>query len=198
MKEKIIIKKLKKTIGKLLYNLIQEYDCIIAGGCIRDIILGKKPKDIDIFFISSQKYYNFMTTLRNVHKILPSLDYPEVNKVAEVFHVKAEKNIPIDVDLVLYNESSLSEITKNFDVSINMLYFYKGKINGQPELNFSAEFIINQIKNREMSIGGNQIIDLLNNKVFTGTKERIERFKKDFKFDSSSELLYLAKTNGII
>lgn len=52
--------KLKKYLGKDLYNLLKDHECIVAGGAILSIFTNKEINDVDVYFRNSTKLKEFL------------------------------------------------------------------------------------------------------------------------------------------
>jgi hypothetical protein len=84
---------------------------ILAGGCLRDTIMGRVPKDYDVFV---RKDYVSITSL-----LLVSKGY---ENTASTMYTKTFKKGPIEVQLVFKDDYySLEELIKTFDFTNVML-----------------------------------------------------------------------------
>lgn len=109
---------------------------ILAGGCIRDLVLGRIPKDYDAFLIGTEldeKYADYADDLVGILAKLGLCDF----KVSEsyrdcpagrlAFVVQARLLTtarPVDIDFIAYTSAPTYgwEQVREFDSTINMCY----------------------------------------------------------------------------
>jgi len=94
----------------------QGIQCIIAGGCARDIFFGVKPKDIDIIVVDAStaevdhiiKKVGFHTSLYNFYGDGPS------DRIMACW-----KFPTVDIDVVLYDCVTVSHAIQSLDFNLN-------------------------------------------------------------------------------
>ena len=53
-------RKIKEYLGEELYDILKKYECIIAGGFIRNIFTKSEVNDVDIYFRSKEQLKNLL------------------------------------------------------------------------------------------------------------------------------------------
>jgi hypothetical protein len=115
-----IREEIKDIFSDEVINLFKKYDCIIAGGFIRDLVLDEDPKDIDIFL------YN-RTNFKNLTNFLENFDF----KAGKKFLSENNENMEVvkytyqdyDIDVIYLPLSDKKHIIESFDFTINMIYY---------------------------------------------------------------------------
>lgn len=102
-----------------LEKYIKEFDCFVAGGCFKDLIVEKVPKDIDLFF----KSYDFAKQAISKAKTDPNYKFiRESGGVAEFldkdtrFHIQIIKN---------HTFNTPEETLDNFDFTVSKFLMFE-------------------------------------------------------------------------
>lgn len=172
MNKKEILKELKNLCGDLFLETADLNEGVIAGGCLRDIVLGKEIKDIDVFFRKKEDRDLFIRSLKLTHSII--VTEGESSKGFDGVVVKMDLlpqfGSKIHIDCIYYNYfETFSDLVSTFDFNINMLYYRKGRIMSIEGRR--AEDIIKEITNRELTLGSRFW-------YFGGANRMLERLKK--------------------
>jgi tRNA nucleotidyltransferase/poly(A) polymerase len=103
---------------KFLLNLFNEH-CYFAGGAIRDMVLNKKPKDIDIWFDDKEIATLFYTHLSTVSPLKEKMVFEKNMEVASFYLEDIEYQFICPEFLTLPPQERVA----GFDFTINMAYF---------------------------------------------------------------------------
>lgn len=90
--------------------------CIIAGGCARDIFFGVKPKDIDII-VTGQGPRAVEAILERANlqtRFIPLYNGSGSDRIKGCFKLSS-----VNIDVVLYECSDVSEAIEAFDFNLN-------------------------------------------------------------------------------
>jgi len=107
---------------------------VIAGGAVRDLLLGREPKDYDIFTFSEDYYNNLFDRFDDSEEMPIKSETDEYGRSRQkqdgvkitncTAHNKTVQVQIIHIPLV----SSPMEVLKRFDFTINMVAYYQGRI----------------------------------------------------------------------
>jgi poly(A) polymerase/tRNA nucleotidyltransferase (CCA-adding enzyme) len=195
MKEKALLTKdlvlpliLPKEVSSVIETLKKaSYEAYLVGGCVRDLLIGKKPKDWDIAtnalpdqiisLFEKTFYENSFGTVGVVNEILPKNEKGEDDltlKVIEVtpFRLEAEYSDGRRPDSVTFSKKFEDDLQRR-DFTINAMALSikekateKGKVNGE---NLYESTLIDLYKGRED----------LKNKIVKAVGDPDQRFKED-------------------
>lgn len=102
--------KLKRLLPKT-FQLLEKYNCYIAGGAITSLFTGKEINDIDVYFKSKDDLFDFLTTEFESEYII------YVTKKAITYKLTNSETLQF-VFMNYYEEAK--EIFEDFDFTINM------------------------------------------------------------------------------
>lgn len=102
--------KLKKLLRKT-FQLLEKYNCYIAGGAITSLFTGKEINDIDVYFKSKDDLFDFLTTELESEYII------YVTKKAITYKLTNSETVQF-VFMNYYGNAK--EIFDDFDFTINM------------------------------------------------------------------------------
>jgi tRNA nucleotidyltransferase (CCA-adding enzyme) len=114
--------------NKILKELNKSFDAYLVGGCVRDILMNKQPKDYDI--VTSAKPYEIKDIFKN----------ERISEVGESFKVVIVNNIEVatyrkdryfglsDKNVEISYADTLEEDLERRDLTINSIAQYKDKL----------------------------------------------------------------------
>jgi len=157
MREKIL-----RFLSKEVNDLITEYDnVVLSGGSLRDIYLGKSPKDFDIFVCAEKNIWEEFS-----------------QRLSDLLSVK-EKNIVIsnigtvnkisNFDVIHSDFINSKFVNETFDFTINMLMWDGRNLIGTS--NYSVTEIQDHIKDKKLIVGNSAL-------MFSTFERLIIRFDK--------------------
>lgn len=134
--------KLPSELQQLLM-IIQDYNPLLVGGCVRDHLLGKEPHDFDVVVDKvhhqmlldlndagwlTKLSNNGNTEIWNISKKFPVYECITGYIYEPISFVKSEKSYIVEV--LGFRGSSIEEDASNRDLTINSLYYdpFKDKI----------------------------------------------------------------------
>lgn len=99
------------------YDILKYFEdenitAFIGGGWVRDEILGRKSKDIDVFVLNTDKDFKHLFT--NDCKVITN--YENMVMRDDVF--KLYQYPSLNVDILSMNNPTIEDVLENFDVSI--------------------------------------------------------------------------------
>lgn len=114
-KEAYVLKEKIRTVDKFLYDMMQKYNCYIAGGAIVSIFTGKKINDYDIYFPSYNKEDGFNNDLKQFEdelKLIKGCKRIGVTDFATTYRIN---NNIIQIISIYKDSESIEEIMAKFD-----------------------------------------------------------------------------------
>ncbi len=133
-------------MNKGLIEFLETSEFIIAGGYIRDLLIGIKPKDIDCFFINQEAYNLAVEAMEYKAKKIKQ------RKNSTVFKIRDG----IEVDLVFSEKESFLQVIDAFDLHNCCAYFDGNKIVSSNKFLMSCEdkqLIINHVTFPYLTLG---------------------------------------------
>ena len=119
-----MIKELVKNTPKnntysFLEKYIKEFDCFVAGGCFKDLIVGKVPKDIDLFF----KSYDFAKQAISSARANSNYKFIRESDMCAEF---LDKTTGLHIQIVTNHTFKTPEETlDNFDFTVSKFLMFK-------------------------------------------------------------------------
>lgn len=119
----------------IISDLSERTGGIVAGGCIRDIILGIAPKDYDVFFSDTNRLEKINREWQSYgfeHQPLSSIENMSYGKYGSVFRVFNTKYKGQRVQLIYgqhikYAKGNPVKIVKTFPFTVNQMYYDRKK-----------------------------------------------------------------------
>ena len=182
-----------KNVREVLYDNIpmfimkklKKYNCIIAGGSIRDIILNQIPKDYDIFFSTKEEYEDFTCYIIKKKVFVTKTEFCDPDQ--NIFKFELNNGIKFDVincNIDMYNQTNFTIIIDEFDYTINSIgysvkfdRFYHSAFYGFSEC-------ISDIKELKLRLQG---LFLPSMKLSRSLSRLYNLYEKGFKFADDNE-----------
>lgn len=130
---------IKKTLHNFhqviwLTTLLIGHDGFIAGGCFKDVLMGKKPKDVDIFFNHAKDYEVALKHFRDECKEGKIWSESYKSKKVQAFY---NKKLDVTVELISSYYADPDDTLASFDFTITKMALYgvdPDSIDGQPTI----------------------------------------------------------------
>ena len=185
------VDQIDSRILKIRNELIgQGYDCFLVGGCIRDLMSEKKPKDFDL--VTNARPTNILHIFKKKARLVghrfPIVHVRKAGIVAEVATFRSSNSLNIDYGksgLIVRDESFgvIEEDVSRRDFTVNALYY-------DPDRNEILDFLngIDDLYSQKLKFIGNPEIRIREDPI---RLLRYLRFvaKLNFKLDQSMMLL---------
>jgi hypothetical protein len=139
------------TSRRSLRGHLSKFKYAIAGGCIRDIILEKPIKDIDIFVVNENEYNKMTDFLATVMEeiIIPESSTKKIN--LRKFKL-IDTNVVLDV--IHYGFAcKVEHVVETFDFSINMLWYDVKYETVEGSIKYPVKDLLDHLRNKKLIMG---------------------------------------------
>jgi len=142
----------KETLGTENHELLTQHRAIVAGGFLRDELMGKSPKDLDIFVVGENHWEKLCAAFsRSLTEI--KFDIPPGKRV-NLRKFKAADGTVLDV--INYGFVHRTEhVVDTFDFTVNMLWYDPLTQLVRGSSKYEAGLICRDISERRLVVGDN-------------------------------------------
>ena len=147
-----------ETIHPDVFNTIIRSNAVLAGGFFRDFILGKPPKDVDIFVLGGQQKWNGLCTQLGGLSGIKEMDFLSADQSTSgrVNVRKFLNRSGLTLDVIHYPFVQNPEhVVETFDFSVNMIWFDKETKVFKGSSQYDVKRIIDDIATRRINVGDN-------------------------------------------
>ena len=155
-KDALLVSFARTQLGDTICQMLIESRAIIAGGYFRDIVMGKKPKDMDVFVPLQADAWNRLCN--DLAAITTEIHFTKQGSKVNLrkFIIPQPNGDDLILDVIDYGFVSAKEhVVETFDFSINCLWTDLQNKVIQGGLGFTARDIINHITDKKLYVGDN-------------------------------------------
>lgn len=143
----------KETIGSEIHELLAQHRAIVAGGFLRDELMGKAPKDLDIFVVGENHWEKLCAALLSLQLTEIKFDTPPGKRVNLRKFRAADGTV---LDVINYGfVHQTQHVVDTFDFTVNMLWYDPLTQLVRGSSTYEAALICRDISERRLVVGDN-------------------------------------------
>lgn len=103
---------------KFLEYYVKEFDCYVSGGCFKDLLENKRPKDIDLFFKDMDGYERALNLIKGSERF-------ELVRETETSNTFYDNVVNLNIQLIkAYTFESVLNLLNDFDFIVTRCALY--------------------------------------------------------------------------